>query len=70
MMIPLVVVAALIAAYVLGWRPSERRDEIPVPKRKRGIDSGPTALNVLEERYARGEISREEYLEIREDLRR
>jgi putative membrane protein len=31
--------------------------------------SAPDAQQVLDERYARGEISREEYLEMRNDLR-
>lgn len=41
----------------VGWRPTGRQ--------------GPTirsALDVLNERYARGEISREEYQSMREDL--
>jgi putative membrane protein len=42
---------------------------------KRGTDArtsrepgSRTALDVLEERYARGELSREEFLRVREDL--
>ena len=30
----------------------------------------PTALEVLDQRYARGEINREEYLTIRDDIKR
>ena len=33
-------------------------------------DDGSRALEVLQERYARGEINREEYLQKRDDLKR
>lgn len=45
-------------AYRMGWHQEEdRRDANKAP------------LDILNERYARGEISREEYQAIREDLR-
>lgn len=45
-----------LAALLLGWRPQ--------------VSSGPrrTARDILRERYARGEISREEYERMRADL--
>jgi putative membrane protein len=33
-----------------------------------GMERRPTALDVLEERYARGEINRDEYLEKKRDI--
>ena len=54
-------IAVIVGAIVL------LRNEVP----KLGRRSGPThALRILEERYARGEISREEFLERREVLMR
>ena len=35
-----------------------------------GSGDSPTALEVLDQRYARGEINREEYLAIRDDITR
>lgn len=54
----LVIVGAVV--YTLGWRP-----QLP--------QSGPaqtdqTAQEILQERYARGEINREEYEQVRRDL--
>lgn len=46
------------AAYGLGWRPDERRS----------ANGARSALDTLNERYARGEINREEYQSMREDL--
>jgi putative membrane protein len=47
-------------AYALGWRPQFNQ---------RGpANSSETPLEVLKARYARGEISREEYEKIRQDL--
>jgi putative membrane protein len=63
LVIPLVLLALIVAAglllvrYLGGWTDNagwrERR---------------PTALELLEERYARGEINREEYLEKKRDV--
>ena len=60
----LIFVGLLIAvAYALGWRPNDfgwgdprRREETRSP------------LDILKERYARGEITKEEYQEMRQDL--
>jgi putative membrane protein len=54
----LLVLAAV--KYLMG----SRRSNTPDDERK------PDALAVLEERYARGEINREEYLQKRDDLKR
>ncbi|MCZ7569875.1 MAG: SHOCT domain-containing protein [Ardenticatenaceae bacterium] len=47
-------------AYALGWRPQVNQTG-PAP-------SGQTALEILQARYVRGEIGRDEYDEIRRDL--
>lgn len=54
----LVIVGAI--AYALGWRPQSN---------ERGpAQSGQTSIEILKARYARGEISREEYDQMRRDL--
>jgi putative membrane protein len=57
-LIPILLVLAVVK-YLMGGR----RSNAPNGERK------PDALAVLEERYARGEINREEYLQKREDLK-
>jgi putative membrane protein len=52
------IVAAL--AYALGWlRPESQRFR---------QESGRSPLDLLKERYARGEISKEQYEEMRRDI--
>jgi uncharacterized membrane protein len=46
-----------IIAYVLGWRPQFNQAQ-----------TSQTPLKLLKSRYARGEISREEYDQMRMDL--
>jgi putative membrane protein len=58
-LIPLIFVGLLIA-YLSGWRP----DGGLQPPRQKDRPS----LEILKDRYARGEISREEYQEMRRDL--
>ena len=58
-LIPVLLVLAAVK-YLMGGR----RSNAPDGEKK------PEALAVLEERYARGEIDREEYLQKRDDLKR
>ena len=57
----LVVGAGLVLLFVWLWRRSPT-------KQATGRSAAPSSLEVLEIRYARGEIERDEYLRIREDL--
>ncbi|MDT8304536.1 MAG: SHOCT domain-containing protein [Anaerolineae bacterium] len=60
-----VIVLVLVVAYLMGWRPEnlnlggqqERSDE-------------KTPLEIVRERYARGEIERDEYERMRVELQR
>ncbi|HLO30021.1 MAG TPA: SHOCT domain-containing protein [Anaerolineales bacterium] len=58
LIVPLVLIGAV--AYALGWRPQFNRSGPP--------QAGQTPLELLKARYARGEISREEYDQMRRDL--
>jgi len=58
LVIILMIVGAI--AYALGWRP---------PFNQTGpAQSNPTSLEILKSRYAHGEITREEYEQMRGDL--
>ncbi len=59
LLIPLLLIAAI--AFAFGWRPGQTTNPGPFGNRQ-------TPLDVLKERYARGEISREVYEEMRRDL--
>jgi len=58
-LIPILLMLAVVK-YLMGGRDSKASDD----------DKMLDALSVLEERYARGEINRDEYLQKREDLKR
>ena len=58
LIIPLLVIGAI--AYALGWRPQSNQTG--------PAQTGQTPLELLKARYARGEISREEYDLMRRDL--
>ena len=57
--VPAVLVVVLLLAVSGGLNPTS--DGVPAPA---------TALEILEARYARGELSRDEYLRVRADLTR
>ncbi len=59
MVLPLVLIIGVVA-YVLGWRPQFLQTG--------SAPTGETPLEVLKARYARGEINREEYEQMRRDL--
>jgi putative membrane protein len=63
LLVPIVIVVAL--AYAFGWLPNQNRE----PQHQAQELATSRALDILEERYARGEIDRTEYLEMRNDLR-
>lgn len=50
-----------LVAYALGWRPQFADQGAP-------RENQPTPLDILKVRYARGEISQEEYQQLRRDL--
>ena len=58
LMIPLLVIGAI--AYALGWRPQSNQTS--------PAQTSQTPLELLKARYARGEINREEYEQMRLDL--
>jgi uncharacterized membrane protein len=62
LLVPIIIVVAL--AYAFGWLPNQEKQ----PVRQKAHTTS-NALDILEERYARGEISRTEYLEMLDDLR-
>ncbi len=55
-----VVVIVGAIAYALGWRPQFIQSKI--------AQTGQTPADILKARFARGEIGREEYEQIRRDL--
>jgi putative membrane protein len=59
LIVPLLLVGVFV--YMLGWRPQDGGQFNARP-------SGKTPLEILKERYARGEISRAEYEDMRRDL--
>ena len=56
-----ILVIALVA-YLVGWRPQGNQALFSPP-----TDQSPR--EILDERYARGEISKEEFKQMREDLK-
>ncbi len=58
LIVPLLLIG--VVAYALGWRPQ--------PNQTGPAQSGESPTEILKARYARGEISREEYDQMRRDL--
>jgi len=58
LIVPLLLIGAV--AYALGWRPQFNQPQPP--------QAGQTPLEILKARYARGEIDREQYDQMRRDL--
>jgi putative membrane protein len=59
LLFPLLIIGVI--AYAMGWRPEFLNQGAPHQAQK-------TPLEILKERYARGEISQEEYHQMRQDL--
>jgi putative membrane protein len=62
----LLILAALVVIVVLLFTRSATEGG---KARNRSMPTSQSPLDILKERYARGEITREEYLEMREHLR-
>ena len=58
LIIPLLLIGAV--AYALGWQPQFNRTKL--------APTSQTPLEILKARYVRGEITREEYEQVRQDL--
>ena len=58
LIVPLLLIGVI--AYALGWRPQFTQTRPP--------QTSQTPLEILNARYARGEIGREEYEQMRRDL--
>ncbi len=65
MMILFVLLLIAVVAYAAGWRPQFL--EWIQPGRSAGGNAN-SAQEILRERYARGEITRAEYQQIRQDI--
>ena len=60
-----VILIVAVVAYLMGWRPENLNLD---QRRERTDEKAP--LEILKERYARGEVSKEEYERMRADLER
>ena len=57
------VLVIAVVAYFVGWRPQENQNLFATNANKQ------SPREILDERYARGEISKDEFEQMREDLR-
>lgn len=62
-----VVLVLGVIAYLVGWRPDSFQGRQP-PSGRQSDFRREDAFEILKQRYARGEISQEEFLEMRRDL--
>jgi putative membrane protein len=60
-----VILLVAVVDYLMGWRPENLNPGVP-----RGRRGEKAPLDILKERYARGEITKEEYERMRADLER
>lgn len=60
-----VILIVLAVAYFTGWRPENLT--LGAPRERRDAQ---TALEILRERYARGDVTKEEFEHMRSDLTR
>ncbi len=70
MVVMLAVLALIVAGTILLFRGLSRQDQVQSspPQGPAPAPGSKTAIQVLEERYARGEIDREEFVQRRQDL--
>ena len=66
-------IGAAVVAYVLGWRPHQHRWQLGQSDRRTSSSASQATaespLDILKARYARGEISTDEFEQARELLR-
>ncbi|MFQ5419503.1 MAG: SHOCT domain-containing protein [Anaerolineae bacterium] len=60
LLIPILIIAAV--AYAVGWRPQGQNNPFSLPGNSK------PALDIAKERYARGELSKDEFEQIRQNL--
>lgn len=59
LLVPLLIIGGIV--YALGWRPWGQNNQF-------SLSASKSALDMAKERYARGEISQDEFAQIRDEL--